>query len=94
MSGSHSTLARIALLAMLVLCLTTAASSSEAANCKKGIPCGNSCIAASKTCHKNATPSPVTPRTAPPATGDVPAQITCPPGTRLVVGSNPPICRQ
>lgn len=28
----------------------------EAKNCKKGIPCGNSCIAAWKTCHIDSTP--------------------------------------
>ena len=27
-------------------------------NCKKGIPCGNSCIAANKTCRIGATPAP------------------------------------
>ena len=28
------------------------AGSAEAKNCKKGKPCGNSCIAATKTCRK------------------------------------------
>ena len=65
-----------------------------AANCKKGIPCGNSCISASKTCHKNGSSDLAPPRALPPSGGDVPAQIVCPSGTMLVPRSNPPVCRR
>ena len=81
-------------LAVAIASMISVVTPAIAANCKKGIPCGNSCIAASKTCHKNASPSPAVPQSAPPATGDVPAQIVCPSGTRLVFGSNPPTCRR
>lgn len=38
---------------LILLCGSTAI----AKNCKNGIPCGNSCIAASKTCHIGTAPS-------------------------------------
>jgi hypothetical protein len=39
------------LLGAVVLIFLFGDVSTSAANCKKGIPCGNSCISASKTCH-------------------------------------------
>lgn len=58
-----------------------ATDAAAAPNCRKGIPCGNSCIAANRTCRKGspstapaarpsqpkATPSPASPRSTPPA---------------------------
>jgi hypothetical protein len=42
---------RIAFVAALALAAVTVSSASAQKHCKKGIPCGNSCISASKTCH-------------------------------------------
>lgn len=45
-------------------------------NCRKGIPCGNSCISPTKTCHINSAPPPAAnPSTAPVA---APAAVTPP----------------
>jgi hypothetical protein len=39
---------------VLLFVASLAASTAQAQHCKKGIPCGNSCISATKTCHKGA----------------------------------------
>lgn len=77
----------------------------EAANCKKGIPCGGSCISATKVCRisQPSTTAPTT-KSAPPVSGPkgtqqsadygdlVPATITCPKGRVLLPGTQPPMC--
>jgi hypothetical protein len=45
------------LFATLALCLFVFGSMSEARNCKKGKPCGNSCISKNDVCHKDETSS-------------------------------------
>ena len=45
------------LVAMLLLVSFPALASAQK-HCKKGIPCGNSCIAANKTCRVGSTPQP------------------------------------
>jgi hypothetical protein len=79
-------------LALALLCLWGDGASS-APNCKKGQPCGNSCISWDKVCRKP-SPSYAPPQSKPAQRpGDVPATVSCPPGRWLVPGSNPPICR-
>ena len=41
-----------------IIALALAPSVLTAQNCKKGIPCGHSCISASKVCHIQSTPVP------------------------------------
>jgi hypothetical protein len=48
--------------AAIAACMGT---SHSAPNCKKGIPCGNSCIAANKTCRITASSSATVPQHAP-----------------------------
>lgn len=58
-----------------------------APNCRKGIPCGNSCIAANRTCHRDSAPIPparTTPQVAPtpaatPAPAVAPSAASAPP---------------
>lgn len=56
---------------MIFACVFLAATSALSAqpNCKKGIPCGNSCISATKTCRIGTTPP------APPPSTPQPSQI-------------------
>ena len=55
------------LLAFVLAAVALTAAPAEAQkNCRKGIPCGNTCIAANKTCRIGRTPPPTT-RTSPPA---------------------------
>jgi hypothetical protein len=87
--------AALAALFALDLVLLGAAGGTAAAapNCKKGQPCGNSCIFWDKVCRK---PSPGhAPDRSLPAQrpGDIPATVSCSRGTRLVPGSSPPVCR-
>ena len=82
------------LLAFALVMLGAAGDPAVAApNCKKGQPCGNSCISWDKVCRK--PPPGYTPDRSLPAQrpGDIPATVSCPRGTRLVPGSNPPVCR-
>lgn len=88
--------------------LTMAAWSADvyAANCKKGIPCGGSCISRDKVCRINTPTPPPSSNAAPPvgaskkstpqAAADyndlVPATISCPPGRTLLPATNPPMC--
>jgi len=58
---------RCALLTLLGLSLLLASNAEGQKNCRKGIPCGNTCIAANKVCHVG-TPS------TPPTTSTVPAR--------------------
>jgi len=60
------TAVRRILFASLGLSLLVATNAGGQKNCRKGIPCGNTCIAANKVCHIG-TPS--TPPTAAPAQG-------------------------
>lgn len=62
----------IALLFSLVLIRSAEAQK----NCKKGIPCGNSCISADKTCRIGSTSSAPAPAYDPPARNVSPAPIT------------------
>jgi hypothetical protein len=55
---------RRSLFTILGLSLLVASNAESQKNCRKGIPCGNTCIAANKVCHVG-TPS--TPPTASPA---------------------------
>lgn len=68
---------RAMVLAMLVgLAWSTVAG---AANCRKGIPCGNSCIAANRTCHLNrSAPPPATPKMQPRGSIAAPAAVAAP----------------
>jgi deoxyribonuclease I len=87
---------KMAVILTVCLALVTISGAAEAANCKKGIPCGNSCISASKVCHipPAGSGTAAAPKSgSAPASGDVPATVTCPPGRTLVPGSNPPRCR-
>lgn len=80
---------------------------ADAASCKKGIPCGGSCISATKVCRislPSTTAAPAAKKSTPAASstgntqqpaeyGDlVPATITCPKGRVLLAGSQPPMC--
>ena len=56
---------RYTLFAFLALSLLVVSNAEAQKNCRKGIPCGNTCIAANKVCHVG-TPS--TPPTTSPAT--------------------------
>ena len=66
--------------------LLVAASADAQKRCKKGIPCGNTCIAASKTCHvgtPSTTPArPLVGQTARPDARPLPRQPTTPDTTQ------------
>jgi hypothetical protein len=63
----------VRLASALTAALLAAATGTAGAQkqCRKGIPCGNTCIAATKTCHvvTYSAPSPPAPRAAQPAPG-------------------------
>jgi hypothetical protein len=48
---------RLIIAAMVILILLSR--SAGAQNCRKGIPCGHTCISASKVCHIGSSPAPV-----------------------------------
>jgi len=54
---------RRTLFTLLGLSLLVASNAEGQKNCRKGIPCGNTCIAANKVCHVG---TPATPATTPP----------------------------
>lgn len=62
---------RFALLAFVALSLLAISNADAQKNCRKGIPCGNTCIAANKVCHIG-TPS--TPSTSSPSDSTAVAQ--------------------
>ncbi len=56
---------RRTLFTLLGLSLLIAGSAEGQKNCRKGIPCGNTCIAANKVCHIGTPSTPPTTSTAP-----------------------------
>lgn len=51
----------------IALLLLSASSAAAQKHCKKGIPCGGTCISATKTCHVSAAPSETSPSSEPSA---------------------------
>ncbi len=56
---------RYALFTFLSLSLLAPSSAEGQKNCRKGIPCGNTCIAANKVCHVGTPSTPLTTSPAP-----------------------------
>ena len=56
---------RRALFTFLGLSLLVVSNAESQKNCRKGIPCGNTCIAANKVCHIGTPSTPPTPSAAP-----------------------------
>ena len=51
----------------MVLCFLVLGSNADARDCKKGKPCGNSCISKNDVCHKDETTSKMAPTAQEPA---------------------------
>jgi hypothetical protein len=74
---------------LAVFAVAATSGPAQAITCKKGIPCGNACISADKTCHIG----PGDAKAAPKPDGSERAVVTCPKGKKLVPNSNPPSCK-
>ena len=61
---------RYALFTFLGLSLLAPSNAEGQKNCRKGIPCGNTCIAANKVCHIGSPSTPPTTSSAAPARSD------------------------
>lgn len=70
-------------LGCLGLLLAVASSAAAQRRCTKGIPCGNTCIAATKTCRIGTTPAPK-----PEANAPLPAVPLVSPATSVTVGKD------
>src|SRR5688500_1538957 len=64
------------ILAALAVALLVPVALDAQKNCKKGIPCGNTCIAATKTCRISSTPAPAPTASADPAAETSPQAAT------------------
>jgi hypothetical protein len=68
-----STLSAVKGLLIIMFAFVLMNSTAEARNCKKGKPCGNSCIAKADVCHKDAGTATAAPAVAPAPAAAAPA---------------------
>ncbi len=72
----------------MLLLLTTRGAAQH--SCKKGIPCGNSCISASKVCHVGTTPKSVDSSKTAPTTSSSTPQLFLSPSNQAAIGGYRP----